>query len=185
MEKILNRQVQKSIEFGELYDQLMKIAKRYDLNHEVLNILIGRLKKKPDHSDDQTLFDELKKLYATMQELNEHGAQKNLDPTTIKSAELLAKRQNAIRKFEKLDRDIQTESKRLGNIAGLSSCETARERNARWLDVVPSIMKEQKCSESVAISQLAKTDHSLGRQVPRDPKRTYYQAKALSNRISK
>ena len=103
-----------------------------------------------------------------MEELNEHGAQKKLDPTTIKSAELQAKREDAIRKFEKLDREIKSDSKRLGNIAGLSSRETPQQRNARWLDEVPKISKEQKCSQSAAISKLANKDRSLGRRVPKD-----------------
>jgi hypothetical protein len=178
MEKILSKQIQKSIEFSELYDNILRLAGRYKLNDEVSNILSGRLRKLPNCSDDQASLDELNKLNATMEELNEHGAQKKLDPTTINSAELQAKRKDAIRKFEKLDREIKSDSKRLGNIAGLSSCETPQQRNARWLDEVPRISKEQKCSQNAAISKLAKNDRSLGRRVPRDPKRIYHHAKA-------
>jgi hypothetical protein len=178
MEKTLGKQVQKSIEFSELCDNILLLAGRYKLNDEVSNILSGRLRKLPNGSDDQAFLDELNKLYATMEKLNEHGAQKNLDPTTINSAELQAKRKDAIRKFEKLVRHIKSESDSLGNIAGLSSLETPQQRNARWLDEVPRISKEQKCSQSAAISKLAKRDRSLGRQVPRDPKRTYHHAKA-------
>jgi hypothetical protein len=178
MEKTLSKQVQKSIEFSELYDRLMKIAKRYDLHHEVLNILLGRHKKIRDKSKDKALVDELNNFYATMEELNEHGAQKNLDPTTIHSAELQAERKDAIRKFEKLVRDIKAESRQLGNIAGVPPCETPQERDERWLHEVSRIKKKQKCSTVAAIQKVAKTDLSLGRQVPEDTSRTYYRAKA-------
>ena len=178
MEKNLSRQVQKSNDLSELYDQVIGIAMRYGLNHEVLNTLIGRLKKIPDSSNDQALVDELNKLYAMMQKLNEYGAQKNLDPDTIKSAELQSMRKAAIREFDKLVRDIKAGSKQLGNAAGVPSCETAQERDARWLLEVPRIMKKDKCSAVAAIRQVAQKDRSLGRQVPEDPKRTYYRAKA-------
>ena len=177
MEKNLSRKVQKSNDFSELYDRVMGIAERYELNHEVLNILTGRHKKTPDSSKDQALVDELNKLCTIMQKLNEYGAQKNLDPYTIKSAELLAVRKAAIREFDKLVRDIKARSKQLGNAAGVPSCATAQERDARWLREVPRIMKKDKCSESSAIQQLDQKDRSSGLQVPKDPKRAYYRAK--------
>jgi len=178
MEKNLSRQVQKSDDISTIYDWLMMIANRYDLNHEILNILTGRLKKLPDSPEDQALLDELNKLYAKMKNLNEYGAQKDLDPYTIKSAELQAMRKVAIREFEKLVRDIKAESKRLGNSAGVPSCETPQERNARWRHEVQRIMKKEKCSAVAAIRQVAQKDRSLGRQVPEDPRRTYYRSKA-------
>ena len=176
MEKNLSRQVQKSDDISTIYDWLMMIANRYDLNHEIINILTGRLKKLPDSPEDQALLDELNKLYAKMKNLNEYGAQKDLDPYTIKSAELQAMRKAAIREFEKLVRDIKAESKRLGNSAGVPSCETPQERNARWLREVQRISKDQKCDLKAAIRQVVETDRSLGRKVPIDPKRAYYHA---------
>jgi hypothetical protein len=178
MKKTLSRQVQKSIEFSELYDNILRLAGRYKLNDEVSNILSGRLRILPNCSDDQASLDELNKLNATMEELNEHGAQKKLDPTTINSAELQATRRAAIREFEKLERDIKAKSRQLGNIAGVYRCETPQERDERWQHEVPRTQKQQKCSTAAAIRQVAQEDRSLGRQVPKDPNRTYYRAKA-------
>ena len=99
-----------------------------------------------------------------MQKLNEYGAQKNLDPNTIKSAELQSMRKAAIREFDKLVRDIKAGSKQLGNAAGVPSCETAQERDARWLLEVPRIMKKDKCSAVAAIVWGARFQ-----KIPREP----------------
>ena len=111
-------------------------------------------KKLPDGSDDQVSLNELNKLNATMEELNEHGAHKKLYPTTINSAELQVKRKAAIHEFEKLERDIRAKSRQLGNMAGLPSRETPQERDERWQHGVPRTQKEQKCSVAAAIWQV-------------------------------
>ena len=111
-------------------------------------------KKLPDGSDDQVSLNELNKLNATMEELNEHGAHKKLYPTTINSAELQVKRKAAIHEFEKLERDIRAKSRQLGNMAGLPSRETPQERGERWQHGVPRTQKEQKCSVAAAIWQV-------------------------------
>ena len=111
-------------------------------------------KKLPDGSDDQVSLNELNKLNATMEELNEHGAHKKLYPTTINSAELQVKRKAAIHEFEKLERDIRAKSRQLGNMAGLPSRETPQERDERWQHKVPRTQKEQKCSVAAAIWQV-------------------------------
>lgn len=179
MAENLSRQTKESFELIELYDKVMVLATKHKLQDEVLNLLLGQLNaKRVDSSDNRDFHKKLEDIYTTIEELHEYGAQKNLDPDTIKSAKLQAERRDAIRKYEALKREIKHKSKQFSNRTSLPSCETPQERDKRWRHEVPRICKAQKCSISEAVSQVTKADHRLGRSVPRDPRRTYYRAKA-------